>query len=134
MDGVIVMTKNTQYADALAAIVDEYNGNVSCNDRDDFDKGEASGMRRTLRRLGFEVEFDDNKAIVGVREPAWADGRSRRIETLNTMLRETERRREELGKALETAQQAFDAIKKLHESALEDQNELMAAILDEMKQ
>lgn len=127
------MTDNKQLAIGMFAIADEYNANVIDSDRDDFDKGEASGTRRTLKKLGFEVKCDSQGIIVSIEEPEWARATAGKTKTLNTMLRETEKRREELGKALEAARQAFEAVRELHERALEDQNDLMAAILAEMK-
>lgn len=54
-------------------LIKTYNYNVTCDDRDDIDRGEASGIRRALRLLGFEVEYADDKTIKSIRMPEYAD-------------------------------------------------------------
>lgn len=68
---------NAEYTQKLAhniqTIIDSYNFDMTCNDSDDFDRGEAIGIRRTLRLLGFEVEYNSDKTIKAICMPEYVD-------------------------------------------------------------
>lgn len=55
------------------------------------------------------------------------------IEALKLRLGEVKGKRERLGEALEAANEAYEAIRALHEQALREQNDLMAELVAEMR-
>lgn len=57
----------------LHTIIEDYNFDMTNADRDDFDRGEAIGIRRTLRLLGFEVEYGEDKTIKSICMPKYVD-------------------------------------------------------------
>ena len=59
------LLKNIDY------LIDSYNFNITCSDRDDIDRGEIVGIRRTLRLLGFKVKFNDDRTIDSVELPEY---------------------------------------------------------------
>ena len=68
---------NAEYTQKLAyniqTIIDSYNFDMTCKDRDDIDAGEAIGIRRTLRLLGFKVKYNEDKTIESVALPEYVD-------------------------------------------------------------
>ena len=68
---------NAEYTNTLVhnihSLIETYNFDMTCDDRDDFDRGEAIGIRRTLKLLGFEVEYAEDKTIKSICMPEYVD-------------------------------------------------------------
>jgi len=61
---------STDFMRGLDTVVDEHNEIISFGeDMDDYDRGEAYGIRKTLKALGFELELTDSKFIDTVTIP-----------------------------------------------------------------
>lgn len=68
---------NAEYTKTLVRnmhrLIADYNFDMTCENRDDFDRGEAIGIRRTLKLLGFEVEYAEDKTIKSICMPKYVD-------------------------------------------------------------
>ena len=66
---------DTEFAEQVIrnvqTIVDNHNFDMTRDGRDDYDKGEASGIRRALRLLGFAIEYDEDRTIKAVDLPEY---------------------------------------------------------------